>query len=96
MVYALAFKRLRQEDQKFEVSLGYTLSLRPSWARGDLASEITPLSPDSYLSAVDSILLPSCLPADSGKQLRGESSTEAKGARQPYFCQHGQSKGSFL
>lgn len=49
VVYALAFKRLRQEDQKFEVSLGYTLSLRPSWARGDLASEITPLSPDSYL-----------------------------------------------
>lgn len=57
MVYALAFKRLRQEDQKFEVSLGYTWSLRPSWARGDLASEITPSSPDSYLSAVDSILL---------------------------------------
>lgn len=66
VIYALAFKRLRQEDQKFDVSLGYTLSLRPSWARGDLACEI-PLSPDSYLSAVDSIPLPSRLPADSGK-----------------------------
>jgi hypothetical protein len=31
MLVIPAFRRLRQEEQKFEASLGYTASYRPDW-----------------------------------------------------------------